>query len=176
MSSLKEKSERSMATDVVVREDEPGDESPRGGSRPTGPGGFFTIYKKGQGYWTRMGTAGAAALVGALVIFNMYQYLPSLGLTDSRNITIAAVIFGVLYALGVYSLMNRPTNAEFMIATDSEMKKVNWTSRRELIGSTKVVVGFMLLVAALLYVIDLVFQTFFWAIDVLRIPPFFINK
>jgi preprotein translocase subunit SecE len=175
MSSLKEKSERSMATDVVVREDEQGDESPKG-SRPSSSGGFFTIYKKGQGYWTRMGTAGAATLVGALVIFNLYQYLPSLGIPDRNHITIIAVAFGLLYALGVYWLMNRPTNAEFLIATDSEMKKVNWTSRKELIGSTKVVVGFMLLIAALLWVIDLAFQTFFYFIDVLRIPPFFLTK
>ena len=26
--------------------------------------GFFTIYKKGQGFWTRMGTVAAAALIG----------------------------------------------------------------------------------------------------------------
>ena len=25
--------------------------------------GFFHIYKKGQGYWTRMGTVGGAALI-----------------------------------------------------------------------------------------------------------------
>jgi preprotein translocase subunit SecE len=175
MANLKEKSGRPMATDVVVREDEPGDESPRG-SRPVASGGFFTIYKKGQGYWTRMGTAGAAVLVGILVIVNLFEYLPALGVTNTRHITIVATVFGLLYALGVYWLINRPTNAEFLIATDSEMKKVNWTSRQQLIGSTKVVVGFMLLVAALLWVIDLVFQTFFWAIDVIKIAPFFINK
>jgi hypothetical protein len=28
-----------------------------------GPG-FFAIYKKGQGYWTRMGTARGALLLG----------------------------------------------------------------------------------------------------------------
>jgi hypothetical protein len=26
-------------------------------------GGFFTLRKKGQGYWTRLGTAGAGALI-----------------------------------------------------------------------------------------------------------------
>ena len=176
MPSLKdEKGDRPMATDVVVRDEGPGDESPKG-SRAGSQGGFFTIYKKGQGYWTRMGTAGAAALVGALTIYNLYAYLPSLGITDRNHVTIIALVFAAVYGFGVYWLMNKPTNAEFLIATDSEMKKVNWTSRSQLIGSTKVVVGFMFLIAALLYVIDLVFQTFFWAIDVLRIPPFFINK
>src|SRR3712207_7866772 len=47
----------------------------------------------------------------------------------------------------VLHLMNKPANVDFLIATDSEMKKVNWTSRRELIGSTKVVIVFMFLIA-----------------------------
>ena len=45
--------------------------------------------------------------------------------------------------------MNKPANVDFLIATDSEMKKVNWTSRKELIGSTKVVILFMFLIAVL---------------------------
>jgi preprotein translocase subunit SecE len=169
-----------MATDVVVRKEGPGDESPKGPQRarsiaPSGPG-FFTIYKKGQGYWTRMGTAAAAALIGLLIIFNMFHYALMLGIDNRRAVGIAAGIFGVGYALLVIWLMNKPTNAEFLIATDSEMKKVNWTSRRELIGSTKVVVAFMFLIAFILFVIDLVFQTFFWLIDVIKIAPFFIGN
>ena len=49
------------------------------------------------------------------------------------------------------------------------MKKVNWTSRAEIFGSTKVVIVFMFLVAAvLLFAFDLLFGTLFWA---LRHPP-----
>ena len=180
MPSLKDKSERPMATDVIVSgADEPGDEPPKGpqSSRPqSSGGGFFTIYKKGQGYWTRMGTAGAAALIGALIIYNFYQYLPTLGVENRNTVTIVSVVFGAIYALFVYWLMNKPTNAEFLIATDSEMKKVNWTSRKELIGSTRVVVVFMILIAVILFVIDIVFQTFFYLIDVLKVPPFFLNQ
>ena len=49
--------------------------------------------------------------------------------------------------------MNKPSNVDFLIATDSEMKKVNWTSRKELIGSTKVVIIFMFLIALFLFVV-----------------------
>lgn len=162
-----------MATDVVVRDDDSGDDSsPSQSPRPQSPGGgFFTIYKKGQGYWTRMGTAGAAAFIGALIIYNFYQYLPTLGVTNRKTITIISSVFAAGFALLVYWLMNKPANAEFLIATDSEMKKVNWTSRKELFGSTKVVVVFMLAIAFLLFIIDIVFGAVFYYMNVLRVPP-----
>ena len=37
------------------------------------------------------------------------------------------------------------------------MKKVNWTTRKELIGSTKVVILFMFFIALLLFVFDMIF-------------------
>src|SRR5215212_10096528 len=35
-------------------------------------GGFFSLYKPGQGYWTRMGTAAAGALLIALLARFIY--------------------------------------------------------------------------------------------------------
>ncbi len=167
-----------MASDVVVRNDGPGDRSPKGPERAsTGNGsGFFTIYKKGQGYWTRMGTAGAAALIGLLTVYNIFHLGPMFGVDDKRVLAISAGVFGIAFVVLVAWLMNKPTNAEFLIATDSEMKKVNWTSRKELIGSTKVVIGFMFIVALFLFGVDQLFQTFFYLIDVIKIEPFFLGK
>lgn len=62
----------------------------------------------------------------------------------------------------------RPGSCEFLIATDGEMKKVNWSTRREVIGSTTVVIGASVLLAVILYVVDYGFQVFFTAIDVLQ--------
>src|SRR5947207_2325257 len=45
------------------------------GAAPSGPvigGGFFHLYKPGQGYWTRMGTAGGAALLITLLAHFVY--------------------------------------------------------------------------------------------------------
>ncbi|MBU0718456.1 MAG: preprotein translocase subunit SecE [Planctomycetes bacterium] len=55
-----------------------------------------------------------------------------------------------------------------MVATEGEMKKVSWSSKAEVIGSTKVVIMFTVLLAALLFVVDLVFQRFFTYIGVLK--------
>ncbi len=179
---------KSMATDAIAttRRDEEDDD--RGGSnRPPEPqrraadakGGFFHIYKKGQGYWTRMCTAGAALLIGLLTARFLYQQLPvvlgSMGVDQSKTRSIAIYIIAGLFAaygLLVFWLMNKPTNADFLIATDSEMKKVNWTSRKELIGSTKVVIIFMFLIALLLFLFDIIFGYLFYAINVLHSKPF----
>ncbi|MBO6513766.1 MAG: preprotein translocase subunit SecE [Phycisphaerales bacterium] len=59
-------------------------------------------------------------------------------------------------------------SVEFLIATDGEMKKVNWTSYREVKGSTIVVIVATFLIAGLLYVVDIGFSYFFSAIGVLE--------
>ena len=84
------------------------------------------------------------------------------------------IVVGFLaaFSLFVFWLINKPSNADFLIATDSEMKKVNWTTRKELIGSTKVVIGFMFLVAFLLFFFDVIFGYFFYLIGVLKSKPF----
>ncbi len=152
--------------------------------------GFFTIYKKGQGYWTRMGTALGAGLVIALMTWFFYQQLPpwltpmfapvdptpaqrTAAFASARNVTIG-ICTAILVGFGVlaWRLMNKPGNADFLIATDGEMKKVNWTSRRELIGSTKVVIIFMFLIAFILFGIDIIFGYFFQLINVLDTGPF----
>jgi len=76
------------------------------------------------------------------------------------------------FALLAFWLMNKPANADFLIATDSEMKKVNWTSRKELIGSTKVVIFFMFLIAILLFGFDIFFGYLFYFMGVLKSRPF----
>jgi preprotein translocase SecE subunit len=184
MPSLKENDRNAMATDVIAPgAGEPGEDKPRPSSQPpraeAGGGGFFSIYKKGQGYWTRMGTAAAAILVAALTAQFLYQQVPiwlnaaGVAPQPARTAAIAiAAAFVVVFGGFVFWLMNKPSNADFLIATDGEMKKVNWTSRRELIGSTKVVIVFMFLIAGILFAIDVLFGYFFYLITVLHTKPF----
>src|SRR5918993_959989 len=135
--------------------------------------GFFSIYKKGQGYWTRMGTALGAALLGVLITWQLYAQVPRFFADTARGQRVAliiAAVFAVVYSFFAWRLMNKPGNVDFLIATDGEMKKVNWTSKRELIGSTKVVIFFMFAIALILFVLDLLFNTVFYSIRVLNIP------
>jgi preprotein translocase subunit SecE len=173
-SATTEKNEKAMATEVIAP---PADE---GGNRPERRAGaekkpgtsFFTIYKKGQGYWTRMGTAVGAFLLCLLIANFLYTQLRA-WFSVSRGIAlgVGAGVFAVL-AVFCWRMMNKPTAVDFLIATDSEMKKVNWTTRKELIGSTKVVIFFVLLISALLFLIDLAFGYLFHLIRVLEFGPF----
>ena len=152
--------------------------------------GFFTIYKPGQGYWTRLGTAIGSALIILLTVHFLWTNLPpwieqmtspraptpdqaAAARATARNVTLGICI-GTVVGLGTLAwwMMNKPGNADFLIATDSEMKKVNWTSRKDLIGSTKVVIAFMFLIAFVLFAVDVIFGYFFYMIDVLKNKPF----
>ena len=175
-----------MATDALVPgTDEPDRKPPQRAEKGEGQG-FFTIYKKGQGYWTRVCSYGAAALIILLTANFIWTQLPpqilgyltpdnatgpqtALAASRANHITIGVCIAWIVGASAlVWHLMNKPTNVDFLIATDSEMKKVNWTSRQELIGSTKVVIVFMLMIAVLLFTLDMYFTHLFYKLSVLK--------
>jgi preprotein translocase SecE subunit len=176
-----------MATDAIApNANQPGagqPGSPPAERRPAGDRrGFFTIYKKGQGYWTRMGTAFTAMLIAALTGNFIYTQMKSIPYArDAAGLPLyipvkyaLAAGFFVFAAIALFAwrMMNKPNNVDFLIATDSEMKKVNWTTRKELIGSTKVVIIFVLLISAILFVIDVLFGYLFHLIRVLEFGPF----
>lgn len=153
----------------------PKDVSPTRGSSSHA---LFKVYKKGQGYYTRLGTAiGAGVLIAATLLFlyNNLKVWPVLQ-KDGRPMTpVIAVILAMvasLLCLLAWWLMNRPTNAEFLIATDSEMKKVNWATWKELIGSTRVVIFFVFATALFLFAIDVLFGYLFYFMTVLKTRPF----
>jgi preprotein translocase SecE subunit len=137
---------------------------------PSGGRGFFHIYKKGQGHWTRLGTVAGITLVGLLTGHFIWTQCQAYS-TQLRWGFILTGAFAVLYTALAFYFLNKPNNVDFLIATDSEMKKVNWTSRKELIGSTRVVIFFMFMVAIMLFVYDQFFWTIFWLIGVLKVAP-----
>jgi len=129
-----------------------------------------------------MGTVLGAAFIALLFADFVFTQMKSIPYTRAANGDLAYIPVPVCAgaALGILALIlffvwrvtNKPSNVDFLIATDSEMKKVNWTTRKELIGSTKVVIFFVLLIAALLFTLDVVFGYFFQLIKVLEFGPF----
>src|SRR5690242_21250868 len=92
-SATRKPDEKAMAEDAVSggaeepRDEEERDERAEREERTQKPieyrapgtamgGGFFHVYKSGQGYWTRMGTAAGAALIGLLSANFIYSELP----------------------------------------------------------------------------------------------------
>ena len=130
-----------------------------------------TIYKKGQGYWTRMMSAVGYGLIVGLGVIWLWDLLKSVKIGGLESVyisaagaVIAASVFGVL---GYYLIGVKPRVVDFMIATEGEMKKVNWSSRKEVLGSTWVVIGLTFFIAVFCALVDLGFASFFRAIDVL---------
>jgi preprotein translocase subunit SecE len=189
MESTKIKSKDAMSEEEDSGREESPKPSQRPASAPDTGGGYFHIYKKGQGYWTRMGTVAAAGLLGLLTGDFIYtqssrwlegqgaipDFMAKIHLQDPRGAYLLVLIFTIVFAWIAFHFMNKPTSVDFLIATDSEMKKVNWTTKKELMGSTKVVIGFVFVMALVLFFYDLFFQFLFYVLGVLKTPPFFMG-
>jgi preprotein translocase subunit SecE len=144
---------------------------PPGRRRPTRRG-FFEQYKPEQGRYTRVGSFAAAfALVvwGAFFVYDRLQVYQGDDWASMLITTGIPIVFAaVLGALAWWACFSARASSDFMIATEGEMKKVNWSSRREIIGSTKVVILFTFLMALYLFVVDVVFQNIFSWLGVLK--------
>lgn len=76
------------------------------------------------------------------------------------------LLIGAVFLYWYVGIARRPV--EFLVAVDGEMKKVNWTSYREVKGSTIVVIVATFLIAGLLFAVDMGFSWVFRAIGVLE--------
>ncbi len=126
----------------------------------------FEIYKRGQGKNTRLCSAFGIAAIIAIGCLRFYKWLDAQGfVSDPRtalwiSTMIPAGLF-VILGLLVFWLVNTPTVADFMISAEGEIKKVSWSSRREIAVSTVIVIIVVVAMAVMLFVTDMSFQIFF---------------
>ena len=113
------------------------------------------IYRKNQGRWTRLGTVGGAGILIIAGVWYTWNELP-VGLGLFRAIIPLVIMLACFYVL--LRVVNSKKPADFMIATEGEMKKVSWSSKKEIIGSTKVVIVTLLLMGLVLFSVDLFFK------------------
>lgn len=159
--------------DTVEGASRPAGEPPRGAAKRAS---FFEVYKPGQGYYIRLGSG---IFFGVLILWGAqfaYEQMGALQ-TSEKAWTLYAhygvpVLVLAVFGLAMYWLtcVNRRA-VDFLVATEGEMKKVSWSSRREVIGSTKVVIATTFILGFALFVVDLAFMLFFSWIGVLKIPP-----
>lgn len=69
-----------------------------------------------------------------------------------------------------YRVVNYPTFADFLIATEAELNKVSWTTQRRLVQDTIVVLVTVFLLTMFLFVVDQVWAQALTAIKVLKLP------
>ena len=133
----------------------------------------LAIYKPGQGYWTRtLSAIGAGTLVvaGAAWLWDKLTLIQNETVRDNLIYFQAGVAVFVIALFGglLFWLLNKPNIADFMISTETEMKKVNWPTKKEIVGSTWIVICGTILFALILAVIDVIFGYLFIWIGILN--------
>lgn len=124
-------------------------------------------YKPGLGRRVRRLTMLGIIVLGGSGAYSLYtqNILPHdwrLAMPGTDDFTVVpgaqTMIPLILFALTLWAAIravNLPTFAEFLIATEAEMNKVSWTSRRRLFQDTVVVLVTTVLLTLFLLVVDL---------------------
>ena len=96
----------------------------------------------------------------AIVAIGCLQLYRTLDAADISLWVVTMVPVGLFIGLSVLMMwmVNKPNIADFMISAEGEMKKVNWSSRQEVVVSTVVVISVVIILAVLLGVSDYVLQ------------------
>jgi preprotein translocase SecE subunit len=120
----------------------------------------FDIYKRGQGKYTRLCSAFGVGIIVGLGCLQLYNKLDATDLGLWVKTMVPAGLF-VTFCLLTFWLVNKPSVSDFMILAEGEMKKVSWSSRKEIAVSTFIVIVVVVIMAVLLGITDLSFKLFF---------------
>jgi len=103
-------------------------------------------------------------VIVVLGCWRLYEKLGGLDISPDRVIlvqTLVPVGLFVVLSLFLFWLVNKPAVADFMIAAEGEIKKVSWSSKKEIAVSTFIVIVVVTCMAMLLAVTDVFFQFVF---------------
>ena len=123
------------------------------------------LYKRNQGRVARQVTFAVVAVVVALGAWRMSVGWAGEAPGLRYGVPVAVLVVGLWLA---YRLVNVSKLADFLIAVEGEMAKVSWPSRTELFRSTIVVILTILLLAAVLFMYDIIWQWLLKALGVLH--------
>ena len=130
------------------------------------------IYKQGQGYWVRLMSAIGFGLLVMMGVIWIWDQLSGTQIADIEPVYVqggvAIIVVVICGIVGFHLIGRRVKLVDFMIATEGEMRKVNWSTRREIVGSTILVILLTLFIALFCQLADLVFSAFFQWMDVLQ--------
>jgi preprotein translocase SecE subunit len=157
-------------------------------------GWFHAVsYKANQGLRVRRGTVIGLLIVGLCGIYTLinHRILTSghwaVDLPASKELFGTPLLVPIMFhlemtlpiLLGVgllwfsWRVVNWPAFADFLIATEAEMNKVSWTTRKRLVQDTVVVLVTVFLMTLFLFVVDILWIKILSnpVVDVLKIDP-----
>ncbi|CAN5637217.1 preprotein translocase subunit SecE [soil metagenome] len=171
------------------------DEAPAKSSKPApkaggnGKGGFVSYlrnlfrtdpYKPLQGWNARLWSGVGMGTILALGIWQLFQSLRQTrifrapaqpGGFDPNLIATYGIPAALIAVLGwaIYRLLHFPPFADFLIATEAEMKKVSWITRDDLKRATAVVLATVVLLSTFLFGVDWIWMQLLQFIGVLQV-------
>jgi preprotein translocase SecE subunit len=137
-----------------------------------GGDGFAVVYKPNQGQYLRWSTAVAAVVISmgaALFVRDQIRLLP-FAFADSEITRIVAPLLVFLPLVWwIWRLVGvKPMSVDFLIETEQEVRRVHWSTYKEIMGTTRVVIVVIFALGILLFLVDAVFIVFFDTIGVLK--------
>lgn len=120
------------------------------------------ITAAGQAKHVRIGDARLTITTGT------FKGMPPVAKGLLQSVTACAILLiGTVLAYWVCAI--RPKTGDFLISTDMEMKKVHWSTWKDIKSQTAVVIGAAVLIAGFLFVADLALKAFFQMIDIIKV-------
>jgi preprotein translocase SecE subunit len=152
--------------------------------------GWFSVegYKRTQGQKVRRGTILGILALAAYGIYTLLAHKTletaasphwqvRVPFTDWDWVLLPDIRFTVplLLAAGslwlAYRVVNYPTFADFLIATEAELNKVSWTTRKRLVQDTIVVLTTVILLTLFLFFVDQLWSIILSRVGVIQMNP-----
>jgi preprotein translocase SecE subunit len=122
------------------------------------------IKKFGQGYWTRVMSVvgfGLLAVLGSIWLWRMLETV-NVGFPAIYLASGVATLFLAIIGVAIWWFVGwNARSVDFLVATEGEMKKVNWSTKQELVGSTVVVIAVVIIISLFCWFFDFIFSTLF---------------
>ncbi|MFH1731118.1 MAG: preprotein translocase subunit SecE [Planctomycetota bacterium] len=108
------------------------------------------IYKKDEGMWARA----PVAIVGGIITVAVTRSAMALAKPPASYIWGGVAFLALAVATLFLAFFHRKTG-DVLIDTESEMRKVVWPNREEIVGSTTVVIATTVLLGLMIYGLDI---------------------
>ena len=115
----------------------------------------FGLYKRGQGRWARGIAAVGLSVLGIWATLQTHGWMKNH--IGAKSLYAGWWVPGLILVtfLGfTYYVANWPKTTDFVIDTETEMKKVTWPTYREVLAATAVVIVVVIILGVFLFAVD----------------------
>jgi len=119
----------------------------------------FNIHKSNQGRMVRQFTFFAIAILAAFGCITLANG-PMMAYSKAVQVGVPVAIWALCCWLA-FRVVNIPRFADFLVSVESELEKVTWPGRQEVLQATVVVLCTMFFLGLFLFLIDLVWTWVF---------------